>query len=300
VSVSRVLVTGATGYVGGRIIPMLLEQGYTVRAASRDASRLQTLDARVERCEADALDESSLQSALSDVDAALYLIHSMDSPESDFRERDRAAAMHFARAAKAAGVSRIIYLGGLGGDGDALSEHLRSRHEVGEILRAEFPGTIELRAAMIVGAKSASFLMTRYLTERLPLMIAPRWVNTKIQPISIDDVLAYLSATLQLDDGAENVYEIGGADILTYADTMRRYAAMRGLRRCIITVPLFTPRLSSYWVHFVTPVRASLARALIDGLYNELVVRDDAAARDFPLRPMGYEAAVARALREPE
>jgi uncharacterized protein YbjT (DUF2867 family) len=295
----RVLVTGATGYVGGRLIPNLLEQSYTVRATSRDTGRLQSLDSRVERCEADALDERSLQAALADVDAAFYLIHSMDSTEHDFQERDRAAALQFARAAKTAGVARIVYLGGLGSDRDALSKHLRSRHEVGEILRAEFPGTIELRAAMIVGAQSASFLMTRYLTERLPVMIAPRWVNTKIQPISIDDVLAYLSAALELKD-AKNVYEVGGADVLTYADTMRRYAAMRGLRRCIVTVPLFTPRLSSYWVHFVTPVRASLARALIDGLYNELVVADDAAARDFPIRPMGYEAAVARALREPE
>jgi uncharacterized protein YbjT (DUF2867 family) len=295
-----VLVTGATGYVGRRLIPTLLEQGYAVRAASRDTSRLQALDDRVERCRADALDESSLQSALSGVQAAFYLIHSMDSPEPDFRERDRAAAMRFARAAKTAGVARIVYLGGLGADRDALSEHLRSRHEVGEILRTAFPATIELRAAMIVGAKSASFLMTRYLAERLPVMIAPRWVNTKIQPIAIDDVLAYLIATLALGPTTNDVYEIGGADVLTYADTMRRYAAMRGLRRAIVTVPFFTPRLSSYWVHFVTPVRASLARALIDGLYNELVVRDNAAARDFPIRPMGYEAAVARALREPE
>jgi uncharacterized protein YbjT (DUF2867 family) len=257
------------------------------------------LDGRVERCEADALDENSLQGALSGVNAAFYLIHSMDSPEPGFQERDRAAATRFARAANAAGVGRIVYLGGLGADRDALSEHLRSRHEVGEILRAHFPQTIELRAAMIVGAKSASFLMTRYLTERLPIMIAPHWVNTKCQPISIDDVLAYLSATLALGDAAKNLYEIGGADVLTYADTMRRYAAMRGLRRRIVTVPFFTPRLSSYWVHLVTPVRASLARALIDGLHNELVVRDDAATRDFPLRPLGYEAAVARALREP-
>lgn len=297
---SRILVSGATGYVGGRLVPALLEQGHTVRAMSRDLDRLQTLDTRVERCAADALDENSLRVAMSDVNAAFYLIHSMESQNRDFQERDRAAAMHFARAASDAGVARIVYLGGLGADRDVLSRHLRSRHEVGEILRAHFSGTIELRAAMIVGAKSASFLMTRYLVERLPLMVAPRWVDTKCQPIAIDDVLAYLQAALVLDVGEKKMYEIGGADVLTYADTMRRYAAMRGLRRYVVTVPFFTPRLSSYWVHLVTPVRAALARALIDGLYNELIVRDDAAARDFALRPMGYEAAVARALREPE
>lgn len=296
---SRVLVTGATGYVGGRLIPALLEQGHAVRAMSRDITRLQSLDDRVERCAADALDENSLHAALSNVNVAFYLIHSMESQEHGFQQRDRTAALHFARAAQAAGVTRIVYLGGLGADRDALSPHLRSRHEVGEILRAQFSTTIELRAAMIVGAKSASFLMTRYLTERLPVMIAPSWVDTKCQPIAIDDVLAYLKASLELERAAA-IYEIGGEDVLTYADTMRRYAAMRGLRRYIVTVPFFTPRLSSYWVHLVTPVRASLARALIDGLYNELVVRDHAAARDFALRPIGYEAAVARALREPE
>lgn len=294
----RALVTGATGYVGSRLIPALLERGYAVRAMSRDASRLRGLNSCVERCSGDALDASSLRAALSEVNAAFYLIHSMESQERDFQERDRIAARNFALAASEAGVGRIAYLGGLGADRDALSPHLRSRHEVGEILRMHFAQTFELRAAMIVGAKSASFLMTRYLTERLPLMIAPRWVNTKCQPISIDDVLSYLAATLDLGTPAGAIYEIGGADVLTYADTMRRYAAMRGLRRCIVTVPFFTPRLSSYWVHLVTPVRAPLARALIEGLYNELIVRDDAAARDFSLRPMGYEAAVARAMRE--
>ena len=298
-SVSRVLVTGASGYVGGRLVPALLEHGYAVRAASRNPEGLHGLDSRVERCTADALDEGSTRAALTGVQAAFYLIHSMGAQQRDFQERDRIAAMRFARAARAAGVARIIYLGGLGADRDALSTHLRSRHEVGEVLRAHHDCVTERRAAMVVGAQSASFLMTRYLTERLPVMIAPRWVNTKCQPVAIDDVLVYLTQTLSREQTAGKIYEIGGADVLTYADTMRRYAAMRGLRRRIVTVPFFTPRLSSYWVHLVTPVRASLARALIDGLHNEMVVRDFAAARDFALRPMGYEAAVARALREP-
>ncbi len=219
------------------------------------------------------------------------------SDSHKFAERDREAAALFGKSAREVGVRRIIYLGGLGADDAALSSHLASRHEVGKILRSSGVEVIEFRAAMIIGSGSISFEMMRYLTERLPLMIAPRWVTTRSQPISVGDVLHYLASALDLPHGDSHIYEIGGADIVTYRDMMLRYARLRNLRRNVITVPLLTPRLSSYWVRLVTPISSRLAQPLILGLRNEVIVRNNAARRDFPeIVPIGFDAAVSRAL----
>jgi uncharacterized protein YbjT (DUF2867 family) len=293
----RVLVTGATGYIGGRLVTRLRERGYDVRCFARAVRRLRgRFDPAVEIVEGDIFDEAALERALAGCDAAYYLVHSMASAHA-FEDADRDAARQFGLAASRAGVARIVYLGGLGDEDDALSKHLRSRHEVGTILRSSGVPVVEFRAAMIIGSGSISFEMMRYLTDRLPVMIAPRWVTTRSQPIGIADVLAYLLAALDLGGRANRIYEIGGRDTLTYREMMLRYAALRKLWRNVVVVPFFTPKLSSYWVHLVTPVPARLAQPLILGLRNEVVVRDDAAARDFPqIRPMGFDEAVRRAL----
>ncbi|NNM98875.1 MAG: NAD(P)H-binding protein, partial [Candidatus Eremiobacteraeota bacterium] len=295
-SARRILVTGATGYIGGRLIPRLLEAGYAVRCMARDAKRLDGRFPGAEIVEGDVLDEKSLRAAFEGMDAAYYLVHSM-SDSLEFEERDRTAATLFGRIARESHVQRVVYLGGLGTDDDKLSHHLRSRHEVGESLRASGVQCIEFRAAMIVGSGSISFEMLRYLTERLPVMIAPRWVTTLSQPISVRDVLLYLIAALDLPSRESKIYEIGGAETITYREMMLRYARLRNLKRRVIIVPFFTPRLSSYWVHIVTPIPARLAQPLILGLSNEVVVRDPAAAADFPqIVPDGFDRAVTRAL----
>jgi uncharacterized protein YbjT (DUF2867 family) len=241
------------------------------------------------------LDRQSLDAALRGVDAAFYLVHSMGSSHA-FEEVDRTAARNFAEAAVANGVRRIIYLGGLGSAEEELSTHLRSRQEVGEILRESGVPVLEFRASIVIGSGSLSFEMIRALVERLPIMITPRWVNVTAQPIAIDDLLAYLMAALELPVAQYRVYEIGGADQVTYADIMRSYAGHRGRRVRMITVPLLTPWLSSLWLGLVTPLYARVGRKLIESIVHPTVVRDDAARGAFAVEPMGIDEAVRRAL----
>ena len=294
-----ILVTGATGYIGARLVPRLLEAGYPVRVLVRDPDRLSgrswVTDVSVHT--GDVLKPETLPAALAGVSVAYYLIHSM-SVSGDFHERDIVAARNFGSAAREAGVARIVYLSGLGEETDAdLSRHLSSRHATGDALRESGVPVTELRAAVIVGSGSLSFEMVRDLTERLPVMIVPRWASTRIQPIGIRDMLAYLIATLETPASAGRIIEVGGADVLTYADMMKQYAGERRLRRWLIHVPVLTPRLSSYWVHWVTPVSASIARPLIEGLRNEVIVRDPSARELFPaIEPADYRTAVRRAL----
>lgn len=293
-----VLLTGATGYVGGRLLPVLVRDGWRVRClARRPEHLLSRVPAGVEVAQGDLLDPASLDAALRGVAAAFYLVHSMGAP-GDFEEQDRTAADNFAAAARAAGVRRIIYLGGLGEDRPDLSAHLRSRHEVGERLRAHGVPVIEFRASIILGSGSLSFEMIRALVERLPVMVTPRWVRVTAQPIAIGDVLEYLRAALALDLGNRSiVVEIGGPDQVSYGELMREYARQRGLRRVMIPVPLLTPRLSSLWLGLVTPLYARVGRKLVDSLRHPTVVRDDAAQRLFPIRPVGVREAIACALR---
>jgi uncharacterized protein YbjT (DUF2867 family) len=256
-----ILVTGATGYIGGRLVPRLLEAGYRVRVLVRDKSRLQgrTWLEQVEVIQGDVLDPGSLPPAMQGADSAYYMVHSM-SGSSDFDQRDIQAAQNFSRAAHQAGVGRILYLGGLGDPQSDLSKHLRSRQDTGKALREAGVPVTEFRAAIVVGSGSISFEMVRYLTERLPVMICPQWVFTKVQPISIRDILDYLVSALAVPDSTGKVIEIGGADVLTYGEMMLGYAEARGLKRRMLPVPVLTPRLSSYWVHIVTPIPAGIAR----------------------------------------
>jgi uncharacterized protein YbjT (DUF2867 family) len=300
---SLVLVTGATGYVGGRLVPRLLEAGYRVRVLVRgEPQRLQSRwwYARVDIATGDVLQTEGLIAAMHDVEIAYYLIHSMRD-NAEFSQRDIQAAKNFANAAKTAGVKRIIYLGGLGDPQAKLSEHLQSRQETGTTLRQAGVPVTEFRAGMIVGSGSLSFEMLRQLTERLPVMVCPRWVFTRTHPIAIGDVLSYLVAAIEVPESAGEIVEIGGADVLTYAEMMQEYARIRGLRRMLIPVPVLTPLLSSYWAHWVTPIPASIARPLIKGLRYELVARDDLAQELFPeIQPLNYETAVTLALKRIE
>lgn len=297
-----ILVSGATGYVGGRLVPRLLEAGYRVRCLVRDPSRLRGRPwaTQVEMAAGDVLEPETLSAALAGVETAYYLVHSMHGGP-DFHQRDQRAACHFATAARAAGVGRIIYLGGLGDPEADLSQHLRSRQDIGMILGQSGVSVTEFRAAIIVGSGSLSFEMIRYLVERVPVMICPRWVYTRVQPISIRDVLGYLVAALETPESSGQVVEIGGKDILTYAEMMMGYARARSLRRWLIPVPVLTPRLSGYWVHWVTPIPATLAHPLIEGLRNEVVVRDPRAQTLFPqIQPIDYMTAVRLAVERLE
>jgi uncharacterized protein YbjT (DUF2867 family) len=246
----------------------------------------------------DVRDPEALAAALDGVRTAYYLVHSM-ADRGDFESIDRDAATRFGEAARRAGVRRIIYLGGLGDERDDLSPHLRSRHETGACLRASGVPVVELRASIVIGDGSLSFEMVRALVERLPVMICPRWVAVKTQPIAARDLADYLVAALDLPAGGEGIFEIGGPEVVSYGDIMREYARQRGLRRLLIPVPLLTPRLSSLWLALVTPVQARVGRKLIDGVRNSTVVRSDRAAAAFPIRPCGLREAIADALERP-
>ncbi len=271
---SRVLVTGATGYVGGRLVPRLVREGHVVRCLVRNPAKLHGAE-WVDNAQIVAGSIGGpLDEAMNDIDVAVFLVHRIGQG-SDWAKEETRDAENFRRAAQRAGVSRIVYLGGMGADSSGLSEHLSSRHSVGKTLRDGPIPVCELRAAMIIGSGSASFEMLRYLVEVLPIMVTPKWVKTKCQPIAISDVLDYLMKAIGSVNALNGVYEIGGPDVVSYAQMMALYADIAGLtRRRLLPVPLLTPRLSSHWVGIVTPVPASLARPLVDSLVNEVVVRD--------------------------
>jgi uncharacterized protein YbjT (DUF2867 family) len=296
----RVLLTGATGYVGGRLLPRLEAEGYRVRCLARRPEYLaRRTGPATEVVPGDVLDRASLDAALRDVDAAFYLVHSMGASGS-FQEVDREGAQNFGAAAKAAALGRIVYLGGLGRDDEELSPHLRSRQEVGAILRASGVPVLELRASIVIGSGSLSFEMIRSLVERLPIMITPRWIQVLAQPIAIGDLLEYLVAALRLPSSESRIFEIGGSDTVCYADIMREYARQRGLRLRMIPVPVLTPYLSSLWLGLVTPLYARVGRKLVESIIHPTVVRDDAALRSFDIRPVGVSEAVRRALASDE
>lgn len=292
-----VLLTGASGYVGGRLLPLLEQQPIQLRCLARTPDKLRPqVKGSTQIVQGDVLDGASLDDALKGVHTAYYLVHLM-SDSSNFEEQDRQAAKNFADAAGKAGVQRIIYLGGLGDDHDPkLSPHLRSRHEVGQILHASGIDTIEFRAGMVIGAGSLSYKLLKSLTDRLPVMICPRWLTTATQPIAVDDVLAYLLAARQLPPGRDRIFEIGGQEVVTYADLIREYAHQKGLRRVLIFVPVLTPYLSGLWLALITPNTYAIGRHLIEGLKNPTVVQDQRAGKVFAIHPMGFKEALRRAM----
>ena len=295
-----ILVTGATGYIGGRLVPRLTREGRRVRVLVRSRARAlsRPWSDQVEIAVGDVLNPRTLPTALEGVDTAYYLVHSM-SRGGDFHELDVQAARAFGEAAAKAGVKRIIYLGGLGVADASLSPHLRSRQETGQALRECGVSVTEFRSAIVVGTGSISFEMIRYLVERLPVMVCPRWVYSRIQPIAVNDLLEYLVAALDVPESRDKIIEIGGKDVTTYKGLMLDYAEARGLRRLLLPVPVLTPRLSSYWVHWFTPIPAAITEPLVEGLRNDVVVTNDLARSLFPhIRPQDYASALGKVLED--
>jgi len=290
-----IAVTGATGFIGRHLVERLLLTRHRVRALVRRPDDFQVTGADVRRM--DVLDESTLPSALDSVDTAYYLVHSLKQKSHEFAKLDRLAANNFLHAAEKSGVRRIVYLGGLGELGPNLSEHLRSRAEVGEILQSGRPATTVLRAGIILGPESASWQMLRQLVERLPVMTTPRWVETRSQPIALRDVLGYLVGCAEVEETDGGTFDIGGPDVLTYRQMMEKLAKVMSKRLYIFGIPVLTPRLSSYWVDLVTDVPSSLAHPLIEGLRNEVICRDHRIQELVPMRLTPYEEAVRLALR---
>ncbi len=289
----KILITGASGFIGQRLTKALLAEGAELRCLLR---RPVPLPAGAEAASGDLLEPGTLSAAMEGIDTAYYLVHSMAGGRAGFEARDRAAAVNFTNAATAAGVRRVIYLGGLGETGEDLSEHLQSRLEVGEILRSAPFATTFLRAAVIFGAGGASFEMIRSLVEHLPIMITPRWVSTKCQPIAVGDVINYLTGCLHEELTAGGTFDIGGPEILTYREMMERFAAIEGRRLFIVPVPVLTPKLSSYWIGLITPIKPSIAMPLIEGLANEVICRDNRIRELIPFRLTPYDESVRIAL----
>ncbi|WP_210649613.1 NAD(P)H-binding protein [Nocardioides sp. SYSU D00065] len=291
---STVLVTGATGFIGRRLVPALIDDGHDVRAMTR---RPETYDGPGEPVGADVMDADSLVPALAGADVAIYLVHSLDDP--DFERKDADAARHFSAAAAAAGVSQIVYLGGLGDDEDDLSPHLRSRREVERLLGQDGVPVTVLRAAVVVGHGGISWEITRQLVKNLPAMVVPTWVSTPTQPIALDDVVRYLAGVVGEEEAKGRVFEIGGPEQLTYLEMMQVAAeAMNGRRIPIVAVPVLTPRLSSRWLALVTDVDATTGRNLIDSMSHEVVVTDTSIRDVVPGEPLSYRESVRRALAE--
>ncbi len=288
-----VLVAGASGFVGRRLCPALVAAGHPVRAMTRHPDRYAGAG---EAVEGDVHDPATLVPALTGCSAAYYLVHSLGSP--DFRRLDAEAATAFGKAAAAAGVERIVYMGGLGSDDDHLSAHLLSRREVERLLGDAGVPVTTLRAGIVVGAGGISWEITRQLVKRLPVMVTPRWVSTRTQPIAIDDVVRYLAGVLEVPEAAGRTFEIGGPEVLDYKTMLRRLAAIQRRPRLIVPVPLLTPALSSLWLGLVTDVDVATGRSLVDSMVNETVVRDDSIRSLVPFEPMGYDEAVRRALAE--
>ena len=292
-----VLLTGATGYVGGRLLKALEESQYHLRCLVRRPELLRPrVDSKTDVVKADVLDRSSLIQAMDGVKMAFYLVHSMGSAES-FEENDRIAAQNFGEIAKEAGVERIIYLGGLGNEKEVLSSHLRSRQEVGYILRASKVPVIEFRASIVIGSGSLSFEMIKSLVERLPVMLIPKWALMSAQPIAIDDLISYLIEALYKINNANYLFEIGGYDQVSYLDIMRIYAKSINKRVLMIPVPVLTPYLSSLWLGLVTPLYARIGRKLVESIVHSTVVQDDTALRNFKIKPIGVEEAIQRAIK---
>ena len=298
VEVDTVLVAGASGYVGGRLMGFLERQPLHVRCLARNPAKLrQRIAPSTVIFQGDVLEPESLDTALHGVHTAYYLVHLMDGAK-DFEQEDRKAAKAFGDAARRADVKRIIYLGGLGDDSDpGLSPHLRSRHE-GRILRESGVETVEFRASLVIGNGSLSFDMVKSLTERLPVMVCPSWLTTPTQPIAVSDVLKYLLAARELPPGQSRIFEIGGRDVVTYGKIIQEYARQRSLRRLLISVPVLSPYVSSLWLALVTPTAFDVGRHLIEGLKNPTVVRTSNTAAVFPIRTMGMREAIAQAIAD--
>ena len=290
----KVLVTGANGFIGRLLTNSLLSENVQVRCLVRKT--VEASDRDIETVQGDLLEPASLPAAMAGIDTAYYLVHAMAGGRAGFERRDRDAAANFVQAAEKAGVRRVIYLGGLGETGDDLSEHLKSRLEVADILRSGTCATTFLRAAIIIGAGGASFEMVKALVERLPVMITPRWVTTLCQPIAVEDVISYLVGCLNDERTTGGTFDIGGPDVITYKEMMERFGRIRGRSLYILPVPVLTPRLSSYWVGFITPVAPSVSMPLIEGLKNEVVCREHAIRTLIPLQLTSYDDAVRRSL----
>lgn len=302
----RVLIIGGTGFVGARLIPELVNRNIKLRLLVRDLSKacpLLVKGADIEVVQGDLVANTGLSEALRGIRAAYYLVHSMGGKtlfkNEEYAKKDRIAAKNFMASAESAGLKRVIYLGGLGETGDNLSEHLRSRAEIASILSSGTPKATVLRAAVIIGAGGASFEMLRYLVERLPIMITPKWVETRIQPIAIRDVLEYLVGCLMYGETAGQEFDIGGNEIFTYVEMMQKYAEARGLaKRFIVRVPVLTTMLSAYWVDLVTPIPSGIAHPLIEGLRNEVVCKDSRIDRFVPIAKTPFKDAVLTAFTE--